>query len=181
MAFLPLVTCFTTAASLKPPSRNSSRAFGVGGGGAVWEEEIGRRVCRSSRETLIRGGARVHARACLSSVFSGMITFWPPAWHAAQFPEKILSPALGLPSAKAGTAPVVVASTPATIKGAAASATLDKVVLVAGAWKASWAVASASNVIELEICPAPGALAVIDDARFPKLAYFKTATPGEGI
>ena len=69
-----------------------------------------------------------------------MMTFWPPAWHAAQLPEKITSPALGLPLAKAGTAPAVVASTPAAIKGAAASASvdrvvLDRVVLVAGAWK----------------------------------------------
>ena len=52
MAFLPLVTCLTTDASLKPPSKYSSSAD-------------------------------------FSSVFSGMITFWPPAWHAAQLPEKI--------------------------------------------------------------------------------------------
>merc|ERR550514_1193877 len=56
MAFLPLVTCFMTAFSLKPPSRYSSSA-------------------------------------AFSRVFSGMITFWPPAWHAAQLPEKTASPA----------------------------------------------------------------------------------------
>merc|ERR550514_1376152 len=62
MAFLPLVTCFITAFSLKPPSRYSSSA-------------------------------------AFSRVFSGMMTFWPPAWHAAQLPENTDSPAAAAPAA----------------------------------------------------------------------------------
>mmetsp|Transcript_37545 Transcript_37545/g.62162 ORF Transcript_37545/g.62162 Transcript_37545/m.62162 type:complete len:219 (+) Transcript_37545:194-850(+) len=100
IAFLPLVTCFTTAAGLKPPSRYSSRAS-------------------------------------FSRDLSGMMTFWPPAWQAAQLPEKTAPPAL-TSAAKAGIAPA--ASTPAATSGitlVAASEKADAWIFDNGPWKAA--------------------------------------------
>jgi hypothetical protein len=50
-----------------------------------------------------RPPARYWSRASFSRVFSGMITFCPPAWHAAQLALKICSPA-PTSAAKAGAA-----------------------------------------------------------------------------
>merc|ERR1719199_1055917 len=104
LAFLPLVTCFITAFSLKPPSRYSSSA-------------------------------------AFSRVFSGMMTFWPPAWHAAQLPENTDSPAAASP-AKAGMA------TSESAAAAPAAATLESKVFDTGAEKARAAVRVYSMVSE---------------------------------
>ena len=77
------------------------------------------------------------ARTSCSSVFSGMMTFWPPAWHAAQFPENTDSPAAKSP-AKAGVA------TSANAAAAPATATLVSATLEIGALKARAAVTAES-------------------------------------
>ena len=59
-----------------------------------------------------RPPARYWSRASFSRVFSGMITFCPPAWQAAQLASKILSPAVTSP-AKAGAVQTVKATAPA--------------------------------------------------------------------
>ena len=41
-------------------------------------------------------GRRDDMRTAFSRVLSGMITFWPPAWQAAQFPSKTPAPAQAL-------------------------------------------------------------------------------------
>merc|ERR1719263_407369 len=66
---------------------------------------------------VLKPPSRYSSNADCSSVFSGMITFWPPAWQAAQLPEKICSPAAAS-APKAGAA----ASRPAATD---AVATLD--------------------------------------------------------
>jgi hypothetical protein len=76
---------------------------------------------RSRSSSIRRDAHRLPARQCTSfaSVFSGMITFMPPAWHAAQLAEKTPLPTPLLPaSASDGEAAIAAAR----ITGAAARA-----------------------------------------------------------
>ena len=59
-----------------------------------------------------RPPARYWSRASFSRVFSGMMTFCPPAWHAAQLASKIFSPAPGS-AAMAGKTATPKATAPA--------------------------------------------------------------------
>lgn len=62
----------------------------------------------------VRPPARKVSRASFSSVFSGIITFCPPAWHAAQLSSKIFSPWSGFPAwAGAGEMQIPSAMAPA--------------------------------------------------------------------
>lgn len=74
--------------------------------------------------------SRYSSSADFSSVLSGMMTFWPPAWQAAQLPEKTDSPAAALP-ANAGIA------TSESAAAAPAAAALESKTLEVGAEKAS--------------------------------------------
>ena len=60
----------------------------------------------------LRPPERYWSNASFSKVFSGMITFCPPAWHAAQLALKICSPAPTSP-ANAGPAATLKAIAPA--------------------------------------------------------------------
>ncbi|KAL3922837.1 MAG: hypothetical protein SGPRY_004418 [Prymnesium sp.] len=78
------------------------------------------------------------------TVFSGMMTFMPPAWHAAQLPEKTDDPASTSP-ANAGAAARV--RTPAARVEAAAAETDDSPSLEMGALKPATATTEAAKMV----------------------------------
>ena len=62
----------------------------------------------------LRPPARYCSKAAFSRVFSGMMTFCPPAWHAAQLALKTCSPAPTSPAKAGETATPAVTAAPAT-------------------------------------------------------------------
>ena len=86
----------------------------------------------------------MRSRTSFSRVFSGMITFCPCAWHAAQLPLKTPSPTAASP-AKAGDAKIVSAA------AALAAATFVSLsLLLIGELKARAATVAAAN-IEIDV------------------------------
>ena len=106
-----------------------------------------------------RGGGGAGTARTNSRVFSGMMTFWPPAWHAAQLPEKTCSPA-STSAANAGKATV---STPAATSGFTTFAIWDAPILV-GACGADEGAVSRSAAYE----PATGGARAWKAAAAPK-------------
>ena len=110
-------------------------------------------------------GVRVRLTA-FSSVLSGMMTFCPPAWHAAQLPSKTFLPT---PASAASAGPTLPAkSAPATRAGAAALAACCATLESGNISKAS---ATAAKARTLRSCEQINGWRSTDAARHQQLIH----------